>query len=222
MCDSPTGAHITLATKDRFDRDLHKSLCIGRLVQFEFTNITSVRSFRTAPFNIPGQYTDPNGMRYYPLQWIFANVHFEDFEYATRFPPHVSIGCIGVQLNVDQVDEFTKHREVHVANKEKEEKAKEEEEKAKEKEEKAKENRRKFIRMLGKILFLVIILIILQYVVHWIIMGEGEILDFCWMVANGTKLEPRLLGFLLMPYVIFPFLGIFCCLVDQVVGVIKY
>ena len=66
MCDSSTGPHITLTMKDRFDRDLHKSLCIGLRVQFEFwwvqhTDPTLPRGDR---FMAVGHYMDPIYMSY--------------------------------------------------------------------------------------------------------------------------------------------------------------
>ena len=98
-----------MATKDISDPDLPDCFRIGHRVEFKFNNITSLRTQRPRPQNIPGQYTDTDRMRYYPMRWIFANVDFVGFEYIPRYPAHVSICCVAVQLNVDQVDEFTKN-----------------------------------------------------------------------------------------------------------------
>ena len=115
VCHSQSGPHVTLATKDISDPDLPDCFQIGHRVEFEFNNITSLRTQRPTPQNIPGQYADSDGMRYYPMRWIFANVDFVGFEYIPRYPAHVSICCIAVQLNVDQVDEFTKNRKSCIA-----------------------------------------------------------------------------------------------------------
>ena len=73
--------------------------------------ITSLRTQRPTPQNICGQSTDTNGMRYYPTRWIFVNVNFVEFQFYPRYPPHISVCCVAVQLKVDDVDEFSKHWE---------------------------------------------------------------------------------------------------------------
>ena len=114
-CLAPSGPHVSLATKDISDSDLPDCFRIGHRVNFEFNGITSVRTQRPRPQNIPGQYTDTDGMRYYPTRWILANVDFVGFEYIPRYPAHVSICCIAVQLNVDQVGDFSESLESSIA-----------------------------------------------------------------------------------------------------------
>ena len=104
-----------MATKDISDPDLPECFEIGHRVEFEFNNITSLRTQRPMPQNIPGQYTDTDGMRYYPMRWTFANIHFVGFEYVPRYPAHVSICCVAVQLKVEEVDEFTKNWKSSIA-----------------------------------------------------------------------------------------------------------
>ena len=108
-CHSPSGLHISLMTKDISDPDVPDCFRIGRRVDFEFDSIISLRTLRRTPQNIIGQSTDTNGMRYYPMRWIFVNVNCVEFQFCPRYPPHISVCCVAVQLNVDHVDEFTKH-----------------------------------------------------------------------------------------------------------------
>ena len=65
-------------------------------------------SIRKLPQNIQGQYTNKDGLRYYPTLWILADIDFKyieidgiksDFEFKTRYPPHVSLACVAVQLS---------------------------------------------------------------------------------------------------------------------------
>jgi len=109
-CVSPpsvVGLHISLTSKDISDPDLPRCLVVGRRVQFEISGLTSLRSQRPYPQNIAGQHTNADGLRFYPTRWIFVKVNFVDFEFEPRYPPHISVGCVAVQLDVNRVEEFT-------------------------------------------------------------------------------------------------------------------
>ena len=72
-------------------------------------------SIRKLPQNIQGQYTNKDGLRYYPTLWILADIEFKyieidgiksNFEFKTRYPPHVSLACVAVQLDVNKVQKL--------------------------------------------------------------------------------------------------------------------
>ena len=69
-------------------------------------NIRIFPSIRKTPQNIEGQYTNNDGLRYYPTLWIIAGIEFIDFEYVTKYSPHISLACVAVQLNVNNVAKF--------------------------------------------------------------------------------------------------------------------
>ena len=105
------GFHISLG-KHENDEQRPKLLIEQSKVSFEITNIRLFPSIRKLPQNIEGQYTNNNGMRYYPTLWILADIKFgyieidgikTDFKFNTRYPPHISLACVAVQLNVERV-----------------------------------------------------------------------------------------------------------------------
>ena len=91
---------------DISDENLPEELQIGKKVEFEIHDLISFRSIRPTPQNIPGQFTNEFNMRYYPTRWLFASISFVNFKCITRYPPHISISCIAVQLDVHQVSKF--------------------------------------------------------------------------------------------------------------------
>ena len=102
------GLHISLGVHDISSGNLPNGLIVNKKVEFKIGDIISFRSIRPVPQNIPGQFTNEYNLRYYPTRWLFAEVTFIDFDFPTRYPPHISIACIAVQLNVDHVDKFEK------------------------------------------------------------------------------------------------------------------
>ena len=61
--------------------------------------------------NLPGQRDLDGGLRYYPVMWVFQRVNFVDFEFATRFPPHVSLAAVALKLSIAAVAEMTAKKE---------------------------------------------------------------------------------------------------------------
>eukprot|EP01084_Bolivina_argentea_P080923 146546_1 len=103
---SVAGLHISLGSyKDIGKNDRPKNLIEGVNVSFKIKNIRIFPSIRKIPQNIEGQSTN-NGLRYYPTLWVIADIDFTDFKFKTRYPPHISLACIAVQLNVNQVAKF--------------------------------------------------------------------------------------------------------------------
>ena len=58
-------------------------------------------------------------MRYYPTLWILADIDFKyieidgvksDFKFNTRYPPHISLACVAVQLDVDKVGKLEQNK----------------------------------------------------------------------------------------------------------------
>jgi len=76
------------------------------IVKFKIKDVFIFPAIRPFPQNIPGQYTDNKGFRYYPTLWILADIQFVDFKFATKYPPHISLSCIAVQLNVNKVEKL--------------------------------------------------------------------------------------------------------------------
>ena len=68
---------------------------------------------RTIPMNLPGQYTDDDGLRFYPTLWVLAQVDFIDFDAPTEYPPHISLACVAVELEEDRVGAFEAEREAN-------------------------------------------------------------------------------------------------------------
>lgn len=95
-----------MGVHDIKSRHLPNGLVVNKKVEFSIGDIISFRSIRPTPQNIPGQYTNEKNLRYYPTRWLFAEVTFIDFDFPTRYPPHISIACIAVLLNVDCVKIF--------------------------------------------------------------------------------------------------------------------
>ena len=58
---------------------------------------------RAGPENIPGQYTYADGFRYYPTLWFMVDIEFIGYSHNTFYPPHISLSCVAVKLNVEQV-----------------------------------------------------------------------------------------------------------------------
>lgn len=84
-------------------------------MSFSIKNVRSFPSIRKLPQNIQGQYTNNDGMRYYPTLWILADIDFKyiemndvksDFKFNTRYPPHISLACVAVQLDVNKVGQL--------------------------------------------------------------------------------------------------------------------
>eukprot|EP01083_Nonionella_stella_P262606 892789_1 len=100
---SVVGLHISLGVWSITAANLPQTLIKNRKVEFSIGNIISFRSIRPTPQNIPGQYTNKQNLRYYPTRWLFLEVTFNNFQFKTKYPPHISIGCIAVLLNVDHV-----------------------------------------------------------------------------------------------------------------------
>ena len=69
-----------------------------------------MKTFREIPMNLAGQYSK-NGMRYYPTLWIMADVQFIDLNIDTEYPPHISLACVAVQLDMDKVENLTKNND---------------------------------------------------------------------------------------------------------------
>lgn len=90
------------------DDKIPKCLIEKSVVQFNIVNVRAFPSVRKSPQNIPGQYTNNKGLRYYPTLWILADIEFVNFKFATRYPPHISLSCIAVQLNVNKVEKLEK------------------------------------------------------------------------------------------------------------------
>jgi hypothetical protein len=74
---------------------------------------------RPKPRNLPGQFTDADGMRFYPTLWVLAQVEFINFDAPTKDPPHISLACVAVHLEEDKVDEFEKESQSAAASKHK-------------------------------------------------------------------------------------------------------
>ena len=107
---SLVGMHISLGRWSKTDEDIPKCLIEGKQVSFKIMgDIKTMKTFREIPTNLPGQYTK-NGMRYYPTLWILAEIQFNDFQFETKYPPHISLACVAVQLNVDKVEKLNEDK----------------------------------------------------------------------------------------------------------------
>jgi len=110
QCVNPpslAGLHISLGTWDN-DENLPECLKEGASVSFAVKTIKVQPSMRTAPQNLPGQFTDSEGMRFYPTLWVLAQIDFIDFVSPTGvYPPHISLACVAVQLEEDEVGAAT-------------------------------------------------------------------------------------------------------------------
>jgi len=111
---SVAGFHISLGCWDKNDQQIPKCLKEGSMVSFKVKNIKSFLSLRKCPQNIPGQYTNDEGLRYYPTLWVVADIDFIDFEFPKLpHPPHISIACIAVQLDVEKVHKFEMKQKIN-------------------------------------------------------------------------------------------------------------
>lgn len=110
---SVAGFHISLGCWDKNDEQTPKCLKEGTMVSFKIKNISAFQTLRKCPQNIPGQGTNDEGLRYYPTLWVVANIEFIDFEFPTKHPPHISIACISVQLDVDKVHKFEMEQKIN-------------------------------------------------------------------------------------------------------------
>eukprot|EP01084_Bolivina_argentea_P271785 462538_1 len=100
-----SGLHITLKRIDINDKDKPKCFVDGNIVKFKIKRLVCFPPFRENPKNLPGQEID-NGYRWYATCWFSLEIEFEDFEYKTRFPSHVSLCNVGVKLKVDDVEKW--------------------------------------------------------------------------------------------------------------------
>eukprot|EP01083_Nonionella_stella_P016313 45567_1 len=108
---SVAGFHISLGSTTQ---NANRCLSEGELVSFRIKTIKTILTLRKGPQNIEGQFTNDEGWRFYPTLWIIADIEFIDFEFATGYPPHISLACVAVQLNVDKVAQL----ELNVENSE--------------------------------------------------------------------------------------------------------
>lgn len=104
---SIAGLHISLGKYSKNDKNKPKCLIQGKKVSFKITEIKTMKTVREIPENICGQSIDNNGLRYYPCLWILAEILFlNDFKFETKYPPHISLAALAVQLNVDKVEQL--------------------------------------------------------------------------------------------------------------------
>jgi len=103
---SVSGFHITLGRWAMDNKERPKSLVVGHNVSFELRDLIVELTFRKEPVNLPGQYTDDKGMRYYPVLWVLQRVELTDFELEFKTPPHVSIAVLAPKFKVEDVTKF--------------------------------------------------------------------------------------------------------------------
>ena len=101
---SVVGLHITIGSSN--DSNILKE---NMRIEFNIDNIIAFPSIHNIPININGQKMDNNGMRYYPVLWIFIDVIFNDKYnkiFKTKYPPHISIATISAKLPVKDVSKI--------------------------------------------------------------------------------------------------------------------
>jgi len=109
QCVSPpslAGLHISLGTWDNDDAKRPEYLKEGASVSFQVSTVNVLPSFRKTPQNLHGQFTNADGMRFYPTLWVLAQVDFIDFDAPTEYTPHISLACVAVELAENEVSEF--------------------------------------------------------------------------------------------------------------------
>ena len=103
---SMAGLHISLGRWSKSDKSIPKDFIQGKEVEFKIIEIKTMKTFREIPMNLQGQHSK-NGMRYYPTLWIMADVQFIDLNIDTEYPPHISLACVAVQLDMDKVEKLS-------------------------------------------------------------------------------------------------------------------
>mmetsp|Transcript_4117 Transcript_4117/g.6993 ORF Transcript_4117/g.6993 Transcript_4117/m.6993 type:complete len:274 (-) Transcript_4117:35-856(-) len=110
---SVAGFHISLARWSKSDAQFPKDKLVeGKTVEFECGDIELFVSDRAEPVNLPGQHMDEDGFRYYPILWIKTPLTWKDFEFQTRFAPHISLAALAVRLKVDEVEQYQQDKGV--------------------------------------------------------------------------------------------------------------